>query len=837
MFFSPRKKDRSQEQDVQTAGDLSRRWRPPATISVGIVLIIIHCLACCYTGYQASLEPEKITPPDYSLLPPLDWPNRIAGTPSLNQSLNKSVDQFVDAGFLDAMGPTGRLGECPLEHTDVSAQITGSIARVTVKQEFRNSFNETFEAIYQLPLDEHGAVERMVLRTGNRVIEAEIKRREEAEQIYREAVSRGHTAALLNQERPNIFTQRVANIAPHQHIYVETTYVTKLAFADGNYTFSFPTVVGPRFSPSGSASDVPSVPATRGGRDLSIAVGIDSPGTLAGIESRLHEIAVTLDEPHHAHIRLRDLETIPNRDFVLTWRASGEDIESSYFTHRDGKGDGYATITLMPPAHVEAGRVVPRELIFIVDCSGSQEGAPIEKAKDTLLYMLDRLHPEDTFQVIAFSDSVQTLFSKPERIRSGNLLHARAFVRAITADGGTFMLPAVKQACSMPADKKRLRIVTFMTDGYVDNEYEVLSTVRKLRGTSRWFAFGTGNSVNRFLIDAMAREGGGEAEYVLLDSNSREIAENFAKKIAAPILTDVEVSFEGVELLDLCSAGGSQDLWSHRPIRITGRYTRPGTGKVILTGNASGKPYRKEMSLVLPVRNADNRLVETLWARQRVEDLLAQDYLEFQDGGISEKRKIAVTDLGLKHHIMTPYTSLVGVDNMAELMPAARQIVVPQVTPEGTSDILQRYVPPSQGSEQFSGGLVGAPVDPRYGQGSEVGQLADYGYCDVYQGRYTFWGNDIITNLFHNIGHMIGKWITEFINNTVSAVTELLSRMVTSVFLGSEVGGEEWNEFERGATVVATCRLIAEGIRLLTVTALVVLVGVSIYRIFRKTSK
>ncbi|MGD9685030.1 MAG: VIT domain-containing protein, partial [Candidatus Obscuribacterales bacterium] len=748
MFFSPRKKDRSREQSVQTAGDLSRRWRPRATISVGIVLVIIHCLACCYTGYQASLEPEKITPPDYSALPPLDWPNRIAGTPS--------VDQSVDAGSLDAMGPTGRLGECPLEHTDVTAQITGSIARVTVKQEFRNNFDETFEAIYQLPLDEHGAVERMVLRTGNRVIEAEIKRREEADRIYREAMSQGHTAALLDQERPNIFTQRVANIAPHQHIYVETTYVTELAFADGNYTFSFPTVVGPRFSPSGSASDPPSVPASRDGRDLSIAVDIDSPGTLAGIESRLHEIAVALEGPHHARIRLRDLETIPNRDFVLTWRASGEDIESSYFTHRDGKGDGYATISLMPPAHVDKGRIVPRELIFIVDCSGSQEGAPIEKAKDTLLYMLDRLHPEDTFQVIAFSDRVQTLFSKPERIRSGNLLHARAFVRAITADGGTVMLPAVKQACSMPADKKRLRIVTFMTDGYVDNEYEVLSTVRNLRGASRWFAFGTGNSVNRFLIDAMAREGGGEAEYVLLDSDSRDIAENFAKKIAAPILTDVKVSFKGVELLDICTAGGSQDLWSHRPIRITGRYTRPGRGKVILTGNAGGKPYRKEMSLVLPVRNAGNRLVETLWARQRVDELLAQDWLGFQDGGISEKRKIAVTDLGLKHHIMTPYTSLVGVDNMAELMPAARQIVVPQAMPEGASDILQQYVPSR--AEQFTGGLVGAPVDPRYGQGNEVGQLANYGYCDVYGGLHTFWGRDVFSNLVYNISHTIGKW-------------------------------------------------------------------------------
>jgi Ca-activated chloride channel homolog len=314
----------------------------------------------------------------------------------------------VGSGNLLAMLPGGKqLGQCPLRHTDVRASVSGYVSRVSVKQTFENSFKEKIEAIYTFPLPENAAVDEMIMRIGDRVIKGTIKKREEAKQIYETAKAQGHVASLLDQERTNIFTQSVANIEPGVKIEIEIKYVETLAYEAGCYTFNFPTVVGPRFIPGSTAtgksgrgrlSDTDAVPdaskitpkvaaeGTRAGHDISIAVDINAGVPIRSVNSSLHEVNVK-QEGSSAHVSLVDKNTIPNKDFVLRWEVAGEKLQSGYLTHRDNKS-GYFTLMLLPPKKVQTGEISPKEMVFLIDCSGSQSGPPLQKAKETMEYIL-----------------------------------------------------------------------------------------------------------------------------------------------------------------------------------------------------------------------------------------------------------------------------------------------------------------------------------------------------------------------------------------------------------------------------------------------------------------
>ena len=448
------------------------------------------------------------------------------------------------SGSLLAMLSNGKeLGQCPLTHTAVSAQISGYVARVKVTQIFQNTFKKPIEAIYTFPLSDTGAVDEMVMQIGNRKIQGSIKKRQEAKEIYEQAKQQGKIASLLDQERTNIFTQSVANIPPGEKVEVTLQYVETLPFESGKFSFVFPTVVGPRFNPgrpigvsgTGREPDTDQVSdasritppvtpeGTRSGHDIAIDVALNAGVPITDISSMLHEIKIDKQESVSAKISLIDKNTIPNKDFVLTWNVAGDALKSGYLAHKDADKSGYFTLMLLPPKRIETKDVAPKEMIFLIDCSGSQSGQPLEKAKETLSYIIDHMNPQDTFQIIAFNNGYTTLFDKPEAVSDSMKKRAHAFIDPLTARGGTWMAPAVEAACKIPADDHRLRIVTFMTDGYVGNDMEIIDMIRKLRETSRWFSFGTGNGVNRLLIDGIAREGGGEADYVLLNSSGQEV--------------------------------------------------------------------------------------------------------------------------------------------------------------------------------------------------------------------------------------------------------------------------------------------------------------------------
>lgn len=650
-----------------------------------------------------------------------------AATAKQNRETQSNQFKGDGSGTLLAMLGSGKkLGQCPLKHTSVTANVSGYVARVTVKQVFENPFKDKIEAVYTFPLSETGAVDDMRMKVGERVIKGTIKKREEAKEIYDNAKAHGQVAALLDQERPNIFTQSVANILPGNQIEVTLQYVDLLPYESGRYTFAFPTVVGPRFMPgnpvgksgTGRVHDTTSVPdaskisppvaakGERAGHDISIDVNIDSGVPIQAIRSTLHEVTTNQPNAQTAKISLTNKNTIPNKDFVLSWDVASDQIKSGYLTYKPSKtADGYFTVMVMPPKRATPEQIQPKEMIFVIDCSGSQSGPPLDKAKETMRYIIEHMNKEDTFQIIAFSNDARPMFAKPMKVSPEMKKQAIHYINSLSANGGTWMAPAVEAACKTPADANRLRIVTFMTDGYVGNDMEILGMIKKLRGKSRWFSFGTGNGVNRFLIDAMAKEGGGESEYVLLNSSGNEVGKKFYDRISSPVLTDIKLTFDGVQVKEVFPHEVS-DVWAEKPLYIKGRYIKPGAGTISISGFSGGKPYLEKIKVNFPENAGGSESIGSVWARAKVDRLMSEDWQGAQNGSINKELKDEIVKVALDHHIMTQYTSFVAVEEkIVTKGGAARTVTVPVEVPEGVSreEIIEQAAMPGAP-------LAGAPA-------------------------------------------------------------------------------------------------------------------------------
>jgi Ca-activated chloride channel homolog len=608
-------------------------------------------------------------------------------------------------GQLTVVEPDGKPGSwCPLEHTSVKAEIAGFVARVEVKQTFHNPRQDKIEAIYTFPLSADGAVDEMLMKVGDRTVRGEIKRREEARRIYEAARDKGHVASLLDQERPNIFTQSVANIMPGEKVEITIKYVEVLNYEDGSFKFVFPMVVGPRFIPgmpegkqgTGWAEDTASVPdasritppvaeeGQRAGHDMDITVSVDAGVPIEKVESLLHQIQTDQSDKNKVMVTLKNKKEIPNKDFVLKYLVAADQIRSGVLAHREGE-TGYVTMVMIPPKRVTPEQVAPRELIFIIDTSGSQAGLPLEKAKETAKYIIDRMNPDDTFNVIDFNDTSRVLFSSPKKNLPETREKALKFIGSLRGGGGTRMIPAIWEAMSTTPAANRLRIVTFMTDGLVGNDFEVISMIKKLRDKSRWFSFGTGNSVNRFLLDNMARVGGGEVDYILLNSGGEAVAKKFYERIAAPVLTDITMTASGIALEEVYPKVVS-DLWSHKPLIFKAQYSKPGNGTITIKGFKGGKPYEETLKVRLPEKDSANSSLRSLWARAKVDDLMDRDLMGIQRGNPQKEVKEEIVKVALSHKIMTQFTSFVAVEEAVVTVDGKpTKVTVPVEMPEGVS--------------------------------------------------------------------------------------------------------------------------------------------------------
>lgn len=636
------------------------------------------------------------------------------------------------AGQLAARDRAGKpLGDCPLKRTDVAADIAGFVARVTVTQKYSNPYKEPIEAIYTFPLPEDAAVDDMEMRIGERVIRGDIRRREEARQIYEQAKQRGQAAALLDQERPNIFTQAVANVMPGQDVTITIRYVNTLKYDEGVYAFAFPMVVGPRYvagapprqpGQRGGPSADPNIPDadkitppiappnTRAGHDITLRVNLDAGLPLDKITSVSHDIQVARESESRARVALAAEATIPNKDFILRYTVAGPQMRTGVIAHADG-GQGYFTLVLQPPAAPKRAQISAKEIVFVIDQTGSQMGQPLAKAKETMRHAIANLNPGDTFQLIGFNTGVYPCFDRPVNGTAENIRRATEWMETLQAAGGTDILKAAAYALKLPDDPHRPRIICFMTDGYVGNDMEILDYIRNNRGRARMFPFGIGGSVNRFLIEGMAREGRGAAEIVTLDEPGPAAAERFYRRIRNPILLDPRVDWGGLPVANVYPQH-IPDVFSDGPIVLKGRYTGAAQGVITVSGLLGGQPWEQRVSVALPAMEARNAALGPLWARARIEELQANDWYGAQSGNPNVALKEEIIQTALEHRLMSQFTSFVAVEkHVVNEGGRQRTVDMPVEMPEGVAYegiFGETHRRRSLGLSSFGGGIMPA---------------------------------------------------------------------------------------------------------------------------------
>jgi hypothetical protein len=829
------------------------------------------------------------------------------------------IMQVADGGVLEAMDAEGNpLGACPLRRTNVEVEISGPFARTVVEQTYVNPHPRTIEAVYTFPLSNRAAVDRMTMivrgASGEKIIEGEVKESAIARAIYEEARESGYVASLLEQERPNIFTQSVANIEPGATVKIRIATIEMVERKDGVSQYSFPMTVGPRYIPGASAlasqampklpggwtvregivlrgpakievdpaapisgarlermlveaipvragdnaaidamlahadgiqflaryangsaergmfspataigeingrfffvtpasqasalgtgfaqptdqvpdasriTPMPTRPEVRAGHDISVKVTIDAGGaTIGAIESVQHEVSVE-DAGGGAATRrvisLVDQKTIPNRDFMLRWQAGATGVEPSFFAHTSSSSDadakgGFFALMLEPPARVAPSEIRPRELVFVLDVSGSMNGFPIEKSKELARKAIARMRPNDTFNIITFAGNTAVLWPEPKPATAENLAVADQFIAGASGAGGTEMMTAINAALvqpgrsgieparllELPADGRtltiavpadaltvdgarwkidagagadgarksvlaeipvilpenpkrlavllegawttksgdrvfvartarfedadaRTRLVFFLTDGYIGNDQAVVQAVRDNARASRVFSFGIGSSVNRFLLDEMARAGRGVSEVVTLAEDADAVVDRLVRRIDAPVLTDLELAIDpALGIRDVIpSTGRLPDLYDVEPLVLLGRFDRAARGSITLRGRTGAGPWERTVSVELPEREERHDVVPTLWARAKVDEILLPKLAAVENETLDATTRRSVIRLGEAFHITTPFTSFVAVEKSRVVVGGKPMLVaVPVELPSGTN--------------------------------------------------------------------------------------------------------------------------------------------------------
>ncbi|MFH1811140.1 MAG: VIT domain-containing protein [Pseudomonadota bacterium] len=579
------------------------------------------------------------------------------------------------SGELRAELENGRFVPLPLQHTDVKADIAGHIATVHVVQAYRNPYDAKIEAVYVFPLPDDAAVSEFVMVVGDRRIRGIVRERAEAEKIYREARAAGHVASLLTQERPNIFTQKVANIEPGKAIAIDITYFNALPYRDGAFVFSYPMVVGPRYNPPGYTNGVGAVPAgasgssgqpvevpylrpdQRSGADLSLSVHLDAGLKIEGLASSTHAIEVQDKSEREKVVVLATKNVIPNKDFVLRYQVAGDAIKQAFLTHRDERG-GFFTLMLAPPAELKRIPRTDREMIFVLDCSGSMSGVPLNKAKRAVKRVLDLMEPGDSFQIIRFSNNASALGPRPLLATRDNVKKGLRYLESLNGEGGTEMIEGIRAALDFPHQDGKLRIVSFMTDGYIGNEEQILSAVHLKLGAARIFSFGVGSSPNRYLLERMAVLGRGAVAYLGLDDDAADQeVDAFYERIAYPAMSDIRVEWGSSTVREVYPSS-IPDLHVGRPVILTGRFDGDPPARLSVQGRAGGKPV--QFDVVLADKAVDSRpALAQIWARTKIADLAtrasyADPVIELVDG---------IRDTALSFGLMSPFTAFVAVDS------------------------------------------------------------------------------------------------------------------------------------------------------------------------------
>ncbi|MBI3897440.1 MAG: VWA domain-containing protein [Gammaproteobacteria bacterium] len=596
--------------------------------------------------------------------------------------------------FVNSDDPT--LDRLPLKDTQVDVRIIGVIADVIVTQHYKNEGARPIEARYIFPGSTRAAVYGMTVRLADRLLTAKIREKQQARVDYEAAKSAGKTAALLEQQRENVFQMNVANILPGDDVKVELRYTELMVPTDGRYQFVFPTVVGPRYngSPataSGTTEQWISTPYLQQGElanpRFDLHVQLATPIPLQALTSPSHKIDTQRISDNETRVALADTgNNENNRDFVLDYRLTGDRIQSGILLSRGDKasgGENFFLAMVEPPRAVAAAAIVPREYIFVVDISGSMHGFPLDTAKTLLKDLVGGLRASDSFNVMLFAGSNRMLAPQSVPATRANIDKALRVLSEQSGSGGTELVPALRTALALPRDPDRARSFVVITDGYVTVERETFELIQRNLANANLFAFGIGSSVNRQLIEGMARAGQGEPFVVLHSAVAASAAERFRRLVDAPVLTHVQVRFDGLDVYDV-EPMTLPDVFAQRPIVLFGKWRGEPKGNVVLEGRAANGPFRATLALNNQQASLHNGALRYLWARHRIASLSDQESLEGNGA-----RREQILDLGLKYNLLTPYTSFIAIDDVVRnVAPASSDRVdQPSPLPQGVSNL------------------------------------------------------------------------------------------------------------------------------------------------------
>lgn len=578
--------------------------------------------------------------------------------------LFKSENRFVEAARV---------------HTDVEMEITGIIARVTVTQRFHNPTQSWMEGLYAFPLPENSAVDRLRMQIGERLIEGEIQEKAEAQKLYEQARANGQRASVVHQKRPNLFRTAVANIGPGETIEIRIGYLQVIHQDAGRYSIRFPLTLTPRYVPGLDPldptpnSETPTATATlavsvddtstlgdlhpalavtdRTRQSVSIAVDLDAGAEISRLHSTYHEIT-TEPQGVRARIRLSNNVVPPDRDFELSWVPAiyGEPAATIY-RERTEEGE-HILLMFMPPVD-DVPSLVPRDVIFIIDTSGSMGGESIEQARLALLNGLDTLTVADKFTVIQFNSTHHALFDRSVPASNANLQIARDYVRGLRSTGGTEMYPALLQALTMPMHDEHLRQIVFITDGAVGNEDQLLTMIQGRLGAARLFTVGIGSAPNGYFMRKAAQGGRGTFTYIGSTGEVDERMTTLLRKLKRPVLTNIQLHWPAdAELTDTVKTVA--DLYAGEPVVVTARL-KGGANGVLGVSGQTPSPWVRQLSL----SNAEPRDgVATLWARNHISTVMDLRFTGVSDTDLRAR----VLPIALEYRLVSNYTSLVAID-------------------------------------------------------------------------------------------------------------------------------------------------------------------------------
>lgn len=553
----------------------------------------------------------------------------------------------------------------PLKETNVSVNINGIFAETFVTQTYSNEGQEPINATYVFPASSRVTIHGMKMEIGDEIITAKIKEKEEARHDYEQAKSEGKSASLLEQQRPNVFTMDVANVMPGDIIRIELHYTEMITPTDGIYQFVFPTVVGPRYtSPSVpkslKAETWIASPFLRLGdtprEKYNINVNLSAGVPITDLQCSSHKIDVAWDNQTSARISLSNPEEFAgNRDFILDYKLTGTEISSGLMLGT-GESENFFLLMVQPPERYTPETIPPREYIFILDVSGSMYGFPLDTSKELIRNLAGSLRETDRFNVILFFDSLIQMSPESVPATAENVQKAFALIDNEEGGGGTELAPALETALAIPASPGAARSVIAITDGYISGEREIFDIIGRNIGTTNFFSFGIGSSVNRYLIDGIAKTGLGESFVVTDPSEAAATADRFRTYIQSPVLTDVQVTYDGFDVYDI-EPPTLSTLFASRPIVLFGKWKGEPSGTIHITGKTGGRDYAEDIPVSAAIPLEANNIIQYLWARTRVERLT--DYGMTEDLQANAKKE--VTELGLRYSMMTPYTSFIAV--------------------------------------------------------------------------------------------------------------------------------------------------------------------------------